>query len=310
MRTVNIDPTEHHKLSRRLNLGEKTIKFFLFLCAAVSVFVTVGIVLVLVDQSLLFFGSEQVSLIEFFTGTTWEPQIGSFGIAPLLLATLLTCFIALALAVPLGVALAIYLSEYASSRAKNVLKPLLDLLSGIPTIVFAYFALSFVTPLLRSIFGIETVEIYNTASAGIVIGLLIIPMLTTLMEDAMSSLPADLKQTALSLGATRIETSLQILLPAAKAGILAAVSLGFSRAIGETMIVAVAAGAGSKLTLNPFEGAETMTGYMIRISGGDISYGTKDYSSLFAIALVLFVITTALNLLGRTILRRFKAVYK
>jgi phosphate transport system permease protein len=256
------------------------------------------------------FLSRKVSLVEFFTGTKWNPQIGQFGIWPLVTATLMTSAIAMIVALPLGLSAAIYLSEYASPRARSILKPILEILSGIPTVVYGYFALTFMTPLLRKIFGMETVQIYNTASAGIVIGILILPLVSSMSEDALSAVPRALREAAYGMGATRWETAVKVVVPAALSGITAAFIVSISRAIGETMIVAIAAGAGPNFTLNPFDSAETMTGHIVRISGGDISYDSIDYNSIFAIGLVLFVITLSLNIVSQRIVRRFREVYE
>jgi phosphate transport system permease protein len=256
------------------------------------------------------FLSNRVSLLEFFSGIKWNPQIGQFGIWPLVTATLMTSVIAMLVALPLGLSVAIYLSEYASSRARGILKPILEVLAGIPTVVYGYFALTFMTPLLRQIFGFETVDIYNTASAGIVIGILIIPMVSSMSEDALSSVPRSLREGSYGLGATKLETAIGVVVPAALSGITAAFIVAISRAIGETMIVAIAAGAGPNFTINPFESAETMTGHIVRISGGDLSYDSIDYNSIFAIGLLLFFITLGLNIISRRIVRRFREVYE
>jgi phosphate transport system permease protein len=256
------------------------------------------------------YAATRVTLREFFTGTTWQPQIREFGILPLVNATLMTTTIAMLVAIPLGIGVAIYLSEYASTRVRNTLKPILEILAGIPTIVYGYFALTFMTPLLRIIFGRDVVQIYNTASAGLVMGILILPLISSMTEDALHAVPNALREAAYGLGATRLETAIKVVVPAAISGISAAVIVGISRAIGETMIVAVAAGAGPNFTFNPFEGAETMTGHIVRISGGDISYDSIDYNSIFAIGLILFLITLTLNIISQQIVRRFREVYE
>ena len=295
---------------RRFRLGETMVQGFLFLCGAISILTTIGIVYVLGRESFLFFLSDEVSLVEFFGTTTWQPAIGQFGIWALLNATMMTTTIAMVVALPFGMGAAIYLSEYASKRVRQTLKPILELLAGVPTVVYGYFALSFMTPWLRTIFGRDTVEIYNTASAGLVIGILILPLVCSMSEDALSAVPRSLREAAYALGATKMETAVKVVLPAAFSGIGAAVIIALSRAIGETMIVAIAAGAGSAFTFNPFQAAETMTGHIVRISGGDLSYDTIDYNSIFAIAMVLFVMTLGLNILSQRIVRHFREQYE
>jgi phosphate transport system permease protein len=252
----------------------------------------------------------QVSLVEFFTSTKWNPQISQFGILPLVNATLMTSVIAMLVALPLGLSVAIYLSEYASERARRAIKPTLEILAGIPTVVYGYFALTFMTPMLRGIFGRDIVSIYNTASAGIVIGILILPLVSSMSEDALSAVPRSLREAAFGLGATKLETAIKIVVPAALSGITAAFIVAISRAIGETMIVAIAAGAGPNFTFNPFNSAETMTGHIVRISGGDLSYDSIDYNSIFAIGLLLFFITLTLNIVSQRVVRRFREVYE
>ena len=254
--------------------------------------------------------ARDVNLLEFFTGTEWQPHIGKFGILPLLNSTVITSFIAMLVAIPLGIAVAVYLSEYATQRFRNFLKPILEVLAGIPTIVYGYFALTFMTPLLRTIFGRDTVDIYNMASAGLVMGVLILPLIASMTEDALSAVPRSLREAAYGLGGTKLEVALHVVVPAAISGISAAIIVGISRAIGETMIVAVAAGAGPNFTFNPFKGAETMTGHIVRISGGDLSYDSIDYNSIFAIGLMLFLITLVLNIISQQIVRRFREVYE
>ncbi len=297
-------------LRRRPRLSETIIQSLLFLAGFLSIFTTIGIVYELGKEALLFFQTPEVNLLAFLTSTQWQPHINKFGILPLVNATLMTTAMAMLIAIPLGLGVAIYLSEYASTRVRNLLKPILEVLAGIPTIVYGYFALTFMTPLLRSIFGRDVVEIYNTASAGLVMGILILPLITSMTEDALNAVPHSLRAAAYGLGATKLEVAVKIVLPAAISGIAAAVIVGLSRAIGETMIVAVAAGAGPNFTLNPFKGAETMTGHIVRISGGDLSYDSIDYNSIFAIGLLLFFITLTLNILSQQIVRRFREVYE
>lgn len=304
--------------TKRFRVADETMRVILFICGFISIFTTLGIVIVLGSQSLLFFSSGQVDLAEFFTATKWQPQTGSFGIAPLLLATLITSFFAMLVSVPLGIGASIYLSEYASPRMRSLLKPILEILAGIPTVVYGYFALTFMTPLLRGIFGQDTVQIYNMASAGIVMGIMILPTVASMSEDALSAVPRSLREAAYGLGSTKVETVFNVILPAALSGLIAAFLLGVSRAIGETMIVAIAAGAGPVSipggrpweALNPFQSGETMTGHIARISGGDLSYNTIDYNSLFAIGMALFIFTFILNLISRAITQRFREAYQ
>jgi phosphate transport system permease protein len=297
-------------MSKRTRPGEIVIESLLFFCGFVSIFTTLGIVYVLFSESLVFF--QQVSLFEFFGSTTWQPQIERFGIWPLINATFMITIIALMVSVPLGLAAAIYLSEYATPRVRNILKPVLEILAGIPTVVYGYFAITFMTPLLQRIFepiGFD-VQIYNTASAGIVVGILILPLVASMSEDALSSVPRALREASYGLGATRFETATRVVFPAALSGVIAALIVATSRAVGETMIVAIAAGAGPQFTYNPFEAAETMTGHIARISSGDISFQTIDYQSLFAIGLMLFIITLTLNIISQRIVKRFREVYE
>ena len=303
-------PKSSQSLKRRTRWGESGIQALLFLSGVFSIFTTIGIVYELGKEALLFFRNPSVNLISFLTGTEWQPHIEKFGILPLLNATLITTFFAMLIAIPLGMGVAIFLSEYATPKVRGFLKPILEVLAGIPTIVYGYFALTFMTPLLRSIFGKDVVEIYNTASAGLVMGILILPMIASMTEDALSAVPRSLREAAYGLGGTKLEVALKVVVPAALSGITAAIIVGISRAIGETMIVAVAAGAGPKFTFNPFQGAETMTGHIVRISGGDLSYDSIDYDSIFAIGLMLFFVTLTLNIISQQIVRRFREVYE
>ena len=252
---------------------------------------------------------KHVSWVDFLTGRQWQPQLGLFGIAPLVNATLMSSLIAMLVAFPLGLGASVYLSEYASPRLRNTLKPILEILAGVPTVVYGYFAIQFMTPLLRALLGSNTVEIYNVASAGIVMGIMIIPTISSMSEDAMHAVPRSLREASYGLGSTRLETTVRVVVPAALSGILAALIVGVSRAVGETMIVAMAAGARPNFTFNPFVGAETMTGHIARISGGDLSYNSIDYNSIFIIGLTLFIITLILNLVSGWVVRRFREAY-
>jgi phosphate transport system permease protein len=258
---------------------------------------------------------EQVSLpdafrpAEFFTNFRWSPTLGEFGIAPLVSATLLTSLIAMLVALPLGLGSAIYLSEYAKPQLRAILKPVLEILAGVPTVVYGYFAIQAMTPFLQLITPEGLVGVYNMASAGIVMGIMILPTVSSMSEDALSAVPRALREASYGLGGTRLETVTKVVLPAALSGILAAFIVAVSRAVGETMIVAIAAGAAPNFTLNPFEGAETMTGHIVRISKGDLSYNSVEYNSIFAIGMTLFVITLSLNLISAWIVRRFREAY-
>lgn len=298
------------QLKKRPRVGETIIEGALFAAGVISILTTLGIVFVLIRDAIDFFLLPEVTITEFLTNTTWLPQTGEFGIWPLLTATLVVSLIAMIVGVPIGFFTAVYLSEYATPRFRATLKPILEILAGIPTVVLGYFALTFVTPFLRSIFGDEVVKIYNMASAGIVVGILTVPLIASLSEDALHAVPDSLRQASYGLGATRMETSLKVVAPAALSGISAAVVVAASRAVGETMIVALAAGAGPNFTFNPFQSAETMTGYMVRISGGDISYGSIDYQSIFAVGLVVFLLTLILNIVSQRIVKRFREVYE
>lgn len=307
METSNFRPLD---LKKKTRLGESVIQTLLLIAGVLSIFITVAIVYELGKEAWLFFGDPDVTLGKFFGTTEWSPGIGKYGIWPLVTSTLITSFIAMSISLPLGLAAALYLSEYASPKARSTLKPILEILAGIPTVVYGYFALLFVTPILQNIFGKGNVEVYNMASAGLVMGIMILPLISSMSEDAFSAVPRPLREGAYAMGATKLETSLQVVLPAALSGIGAAVIIGISRAIGETMIVAVAAGSGPNFTFNPFQAAETMTGHIARISGGDLSYNSIDYNSLFAIALMLFLVTLVLNLISQWVVQRFREKYE
>lgn len=304
--TQNFRPLD---LKKKMRLGEGMIQIFLFIAGILSIFTTVAIVYELGKEAWLFFGDPEVTLVEFFTTTQWQPSIGQFGIWPLVTSTLTTSFIAMLVSLPLGLSAALFLSEYAAPKTRSILKPVLEILAGIPTVVYGYFALLFVTPILKSIFG-ANIQVYNMLSAGLVMGIMILPLISSMSEDALSAVPRSLREAAYAMGATKFETSSQVVLPAALSGIGAAFIIGISRAVGETMIVAIAAGAGPNFTFNPLQAAETMTGHIARISGGDLSYNTIDYTSLFAIALMLFLVTLVLNLISQQVVNRFREQYE
>jgi len=312
--TLNMKAMEAHKfrqfdLKKKFRMGESTIQTLLFLAGILSIITTVAIVYELGKEAMLFFSNPDVTLGKFLGTTKWQSGIGQYGIWALVSATLVTSFIAILISVPLGLAAAVYLSEYASARARSILKPVLEILAGIPTVVYGYFALLFITPILKGIFG-DNIQVYNMLSAGLVMGIMILPLISSMSEDALSAVPRSLREAAYAMGATKVETSLQIMLPAALSGIGAAVIVGISRAVGETMIVAVAAGSGPNFSFNPLEAAETMTGHIARISGGDLSYNSIDYTSLFAIALMLFLVTLVLNLISQWVVNRFREQYE
>lgn len=296
-------------LRKKIQLGESLIQVSLFLTGFLSIVITLLIVFELGKEALLFFQDPDVTLGKFFGTTKWQPGIGQYGIWALVSATLTTSLIAMLISLPLGLAAAIYLSEYASTKTRAFFKPVLEILAGIPTVVYGYFALLFVTPILKNIFG-ENISIYNMLSAGLVMGIMILPLISSMSEDAMSSVPRSLREAAYALGATRLEATTQVVLPAALSGIGAAFIIGISRAVGETMIVAVAAGAGPNFSFNPLQAAETMTGHIARISGGDMPYNSIDYNSLFAIALMLFLITLVLNLVSQRAVTKFRERYE
>ncbi|HSM61794.1 MAG TPA: phosphate ABC transporter permease subunit PstC, partial [Longimicrobiales bacterium] len=289
---------------RTRHLAEGVIGVLLFACAAATTLVTVGIVVVLLRETVGFFA--QVSVLDFLTDTRWTPlfQEKHFGIMPLAAGSFMVAAGAALVAVPVGLLTAIFLSEYASDRLRGVLKPTLEVLAGIPTVVYGYFALTFVTPILRGIF--PGTEVFNAASASIVVGIMIIPTISSLSEDALRAVPASLREGAYGLGATKLEVSTRVVLPAAISGFFAAFILGISRAIGETMAVTIAAGATPKLTLNPFTSIETMTAYIVQVSRGETPYGTIEYKTIFAVGLVLFVITLAMNWISLLVLRRYR----
>ena len=289
-------------------LQEKVIQSVLFLCGSLSILTTAGIIAVLIFETVEFF--RVVPLIRFLTDTQWTPLFldKHFGILVLASATFLTSVIALTVSLPIGLLSAIYLSEYAPTRVRQVLKPLLEILAGIPTVVYGYFALLFVTPLLKRF--IPNIAGFNALSAGLVMGIMIIPLVSSLSEDALYSVPQSLRDAAYALGATRREVALGVAVPAALSGIVASFILAISRAVGETMIVAIAAGQNPRLTLNPLVPIETMTAYIVQVSLGDTPTGTLEFKTIFAVGMTLFLITFTLNLISHWFVRRFREVYQ
>jgi phosphate transport system permease protein len=287
---------------------ERVIAFLLFLCAFASVFTTLGVIVVLLSESLSFF--QQVSLSEFLGTTRWTPLFSSkrFGVWPLVSGTLLTAGIALLIALPAGLLIAIYLSEYAVSSVRNTIKPLLEILAGVPTVVYGYFALFFVTPMLQYFY--PDLAGMNALSPGIVMGIMIIPMVASLSEDALYAIPRSLREGAFAMGATRLQMISSVLVPSALGGITAAFMLAVSRAVGETMIVAIAAGQRATFHFNPMEQVQTMTGYIVQVSLGDTPRGSIEYSTIFAVGSLLFLMTLLLNVVSLLIRDRYRRMYQ
>ncbi|MEE3165974.1 MAG: phosphate ABC transporter permease subunit PstC [Chloroflexota bacterium] len=294
--------------SWKRTFSERAIAVALFLSAFLSILITVGIVAVLLFEALAFFGD--VTFWEFITGTRWTPLFSSkqFGVLALVAGTTLTALLAMLVALPLGLLSAIYLSEYAPDRIRRLVKPILEVLAGIPTVVYGYFALLFVTPILRNISG--DISVFNALSASIVMGIMILPMVSSLSEDAMRSVPRNLREAAYALGSTKLEVSTLVVVPAALSGIMSAFILAVSRAIGETMIVTIAAGQNPSFTLNPFVPIETMTAYIVQVSQGDAPAGSIEFKTIFAVALLLFVMTLVMNLLSQYVVSRFREEYE
>ncbi|MDP3879489.1 MAG: phosphate ABC transporter permease subunit PstC, partial [Dehalococcoidales bacterium] len=306
-RIVRLGQRSRSARGRRQDIEGRVVRWILFTCALVSVATTIGIVVSLLSQAFGFF--REVSIWEFLTGTRWAPILvpQSFGVLPLVMGTLLVTVISAAVALPAGMATAIFLSEYAPDRVRRIIKPALELLAGIPTVVYGYFAITFVSPLLQKVF--PDMLIFNALSAGLVMGLMIIPMVSSLSEDAMLAVPRSLRQGAYALGATRLEVAMRVTLPAALSGIIAAFILAISRAIGETMLVTIAAGATPKMTLNPLESIQTMTAFIVQLSLGETAHGSLEYNTIFAVGLLLFIMTLLMNLLGHWIVRRWQERY-
>ncbi len=294
--------------ARRKRVGERALQLIFFLCGALSLFTTFGIVAVLIFETVEFFA--EVSLLEFLTDTQWTPLFAQkhFGILPLLSGTFLTSAIAILVAMPVGLVCAIYLSEFAPEPVRRKIKPVLEVLAGIPTVVYGYFALLFVTPLLQTF--IPTLSGFNALAPGMVMGIMIIPLISSLSEDAMYAVPQSLREAAHALGASRLQVALSVVVPAAFSGIAAAFLLAVSRAIGETMIVAIAAGQQPRLTLNPLVPVETMTAYIVQVSLGDTPTGTLEYRTIFAVGTMLFFSTLILNLFSRSLRERIRERYE
>jgi len=290
-----------------IRLKERAIEGALFLSALFSVFITLGIIAVLVFETYGFF--KEVSIIDFLTDTQWTPLFSEkhFGILPLFAGTFLTTAIAMLVALPVGLISAIFLSEYAPDGLRAIIKPMLEVLAAVPTVVYGYFALLFVTPLLQNI--IPSLSGFNALSPGIVMGIMIIPIVSSLSEDSMHAVPMGLREGAYALGATKLQVAMRVVVPSAFSGIAASFILGISRAVGETMVVAIAAGLQPRLTVNPLVPIETVTAYIVQVSLGDTPAGTLEYRTIFAVGMSLFVVTFALNILSYLLAKRFREVY-
>jgi phosphate transport system permease protein len=291
-----------------LRIKEKIIEGILAFCASISILITAGILWVLISQSYSFFS--KVSIKDFLTDTQWTPLFADkhFGILPLITGTLLTTFIAIAVALPLGLTIAIYLNEYAPKSFRKTIKPLLEILASIPTVVYGYFALMIVTPFLQSM--IPGLAGFNALSPGIVMGIMIIPTISSLSEDALYAVPLSLREASYGMGATRFQTAFKVLVPAASSGIIVSVILGISRAVGETMIVAIAAGQQPRLTFNPLVPIETTTTYIVQVSMGDVVQGSLEYQTIYAAGIALFIFTFILNNISAWIKKRFQEKYE
>ncbi|MBI4463195.1 MAG: phosphate ABC transporter permease subunit PstC [Acidobacteria bacterium] len=288
--------------------GEELIQVVLFLCALLSVGTTLSIIWILIQEVWAFF--REISPWAFLLGMRWAPLVEprSYGVLPLVCGTLLVVIGAALISIPLGLASGIYLSEYASARVRGLLKPILEILAGVPTVVYGYFALTFITPLLARI--IPSTQVFNATSAAIVVGIMVLPMIASMCDDSFRAVPRSLRDAGFAMGATHFEVTTEIILPGALSGVLASFVLALSRAIGETMAVTLAAGATPKLTLNPMESIQTMTAYIVQVSLGDTPTGSLEYRTIFAVGLLLFLITLSMNLLAHRVLRRFREVYE
>ena len=303
------DPPISKRLAKNIkrNFLERVIEIILMFAALAATFITLGIVYILVTEASGFL--KEVSIIEFLTSRQWSPlfEDAHYGILPLISGTLTTSFVALIIAIPIGTIAAIYLSEFASHKTRETVKPILELLVGVPTVVFGYFALLFVTPLLQKLN--PDLPTFNMLGAGIVMGVMIIPYIASVAEDAMRAVPMQMREGSYAMGATRFQTAIRVVTPAATSGIIAAYILGISRAVGETMVVAIAAGQQPSFTFNPSEGAATITAYIVQVAMGDLPHGSLGYQSIFAAGMVLFVITFVFNILGHMARKRFAERY-
>ncbi|KNF09938.1 phosphate ABC transporter, permease protein PstC [Gottschalkia purinilytica] len=312
MRANAIDITDNgvsckKKLKRRNPFSEILVKIILSLFAGISILTTIAIIIILCKETLGFF--QEVSIKEFLTGTEWTALFNppKFGVLPLLIGTMMISIIGSLIALPIGLGSAIYLSEYASERTRKILKPILEILAGVPTIVYGYFALTFITPVIRNIF--PSANVFNALSASIAVGIMIIPMVSSLSEDAMRAVPDSLRQGAYALGCTKLEVATKVVMPAALSSIISSFVLAVSRAIGETMIVTLAAGSMPKFTFNPLENVQTMTAFIVQVASGDVVHGGLAYKTIFAVGMLLFIITLGMNILSRIIIKKYKEEY-
>ncbi len=311
--TRDITDIVHHPSRRRsptvAQFRDLCMRGVLFACSLLSIFITFAIIFVLIRESLRFFEMEEVTLSRFFGSTRWSPLIsGEIGIWPLVLGTLLVTVIAMVVALPLGLVTAIYLSEYAPRRLRSFLKPTLEILAGIPTVVYGFFALAVITPGLK--FFHEGINVFNALSAGIAVGILCFPTVCSLSEDALSAVPRSLRDAAYGLGGTRFDVATKVVVPAALSGLVSAFLLAIARAIGETMIVALAAGGAARMSIDPLSETLTMTGWMVQMATGDASHAGMEYYSMYAVASVLFVMTFGLTVLGNIVRKRFREAYE
>jgi phosphate transport system permease protein len=291
-------------------MKEAVIRYICLGCALISVATTFGIIWTLLSEGLHFF--KKVPFFDFLTGTNWSPQIEplAYGVLPLVSGTAMIAIGSGVIAIPLGLMAAIFLSEYANHRVRSILKPLLEILAGIPTVVYGYFALTVVTPWLRSLLGQERVEVFNGASGCIVVGIMVLPLVCSLCEDALSAVPSTLREGAYGLGSTKVEVIRKIVVPSALSGIMAAFILAISRAVGETMAVTLASGNKPSMSMNPLEGIQTMTAYIVQITRGDTPSGTTAYYTLYAVGLTLFAFTFGMNMVARKLVKKFRQVYQ
>lgn len=294
-------------IKKKYIFQEKIIEIILILFASISIFTTIGIVFSLMFETVIFFS--EVSIIEFFTSIRWSPVFDppSFGVLPLITGTLLIALLSSLVSLPLGLGSAIYLSEFATSKTRKIIKPIIELLAGIPSIVYGFFALTFITPLLRIIF--PHTDIFNALSASIAVGIMTLPMVASLSEDAMMAVPNSIRQGAYALGSTKLEVAIHVIVPAAFSGIASSFVLAISRAIGETMIVAIAAGQTPSMSLNPLGSIQTMTGFMVNMALGDIQQGSIEFKTVFAVGAVLFVITLLMNIFAKYVIAKNREVY-